>query len=209
MQDLGTLGGNFGGAVWINDAGEVVGTATIAGDQATLGFFWKDGKMTNLGTVDGDPCSIAVHINRKEQIVGSSLACGANGGHAFLWENGGPMVDLNTLVAPGSGLQLTRATSINERGEITTFGGLSNGDTRTVLLIPCDENHTNLEGCDYSLVDAPAVAGRNPAPVTQRSTTATPANPAPSAFTNRMLLPFGNRHLYPYHIPGPATGQTN
>jgi probable HAF family extracellular repeat protein len=154
MQDLGTLGGNFGGAVWINDAGEVVGWATNAGDQASLAFRWKDGKMTNLGTVDGDQCSIAVHVNSKEQIVGASSACGAGGVHAFLWENDGPMVDLNTLVSHGSGLQLTGATSINERGEITTFGVLSNGDTRTILLIPCDKHHPSVEGCDYSLADA-------------------------------------------------------
>jgi hypothetical protein len=148
-------------------------------------------------------------------VVGKTHLCDFSFSRAFLWENGS-MVELNTLIPPDSSLQIVWAIAINDRGEIAGIGapqGIRPANIYTqghaFLLIPCDENHPNVEGCDYSLVDAPAVAGRNPAPVTQRSTTATPANPAPSAFTNRMLLPFGNRHLYPYHIPGPATGQTN
>jgi probable HAF family extracellular repeat protein len=47
--------------------------------------------------------------------------------HAFLWENAGPMVDLNSLVPPGSGLTLIEAWSINDRGEIAGWGQLANG----------------------------------------------------------------------------------
>ena len=49
--DLGTLGGSFGIAEGINDSGEVVGWATNENDQASLAFLWKDGVMTNLGTL--------------------------------------------------------------------------------------------------------------------------------------------------------------
>jgi len=66
------------------------------------------------------------------------------------------MVDLNTLVAPGSDLTLTYASFINDRGEIAVSGVLPNGDGRAALLIPCDENHPGVEGCDYSMVEAPA-----------------------------------------------------
>ena len=41
--------------------------------------------------------------------------------HAFIWENGGPMVDLNTLIPANSGLELEEAFNINDRGEITIW----------------------------------------------------------------------------------------
>jgi hypothetical protein len=45
-------------------------------------------------------------------------------------------------------LTLTAGISINDRGEITAQGLLANGDQHAVLLIPCDENHPGVEGCD-------------------------------------------------------------
>jgi hypothetical protein len=68
------------------------------------------------------------------------------------------MVDLNTLIPPGSGIDLGGAVSINDRGEINGEGVLPNGDVHAFLLIPCDENHRDIEGCDYSLVDPTTVA---------------------------------------------------
>jgi probable HAF family extracellular repeat protein len=75
--------------------------------------------------------------------VGGSSDC-ANFLHAFLWENGGPMIDLNTLIAPGSGYQLTNAFNINDRGEILVkaapVGFTPDDDAdlgHLVLLVPC------------------------------------------------------------------------
>jgi probable HAF family extracellular repeat protein len=153
LKDLGLLpGGMFGGANAINDEGEIVG-----GSDAT-GFFhavlWKHGAITDLGTVAGDGCSAALWINSQGQIVGFGSADCFNEDHAGLSENGGPLVDLQTLALPGSGVTLTSAIFINDQGEIAARGVLPNGDQRAVLLIPCDENHAEVEGCDYSLVDA-------------------------------------------------------
>lgn len=183
LRYLGTFGGNFGAANWVNDAGEVVGWTTNEGDQALLAFLWEKGVMTNLGTLQGDDCSLATNVNSGGQIVGSSFPCAGGSSHAFLWERGA-IIDLNTFALPGSNLQLTEATFINDRGEIAGNGVLPNGDTHAFLLIPCDENHFDAEGCrDAS--DA--------APVTQNSTSVTTGRLTPemlAAFRAR----FGRMH---------------
>ena len=68
--------------------------------------------MTDLGTVDGDPVSGAFHINSRDQVVGTSGPLSGEWVHAFLWENGGPMIDLNTLVRSNSGVQLVSAPDL-------------------------------------------------------------------------------------------------
>jgi probable HAF family extracellular repeat protein len=154
MQDLGTLGGTFGFANWISDSGEVAGTASTQGDQAVHAFLWKNGVKTDLGTLPGDSCSSSQAVNSKGQMVGNSATiCDFTSKRAFLWENGGPMVDLNTLVSSLSGLQLISAVDINDRGEIVAEGLLPNGDSHAALLIPCDEKHPGIKDCDYSPVE--------------------------------------------------------
>ena len=66
--------------------------------------------------------------------------------HAFVREERGPMLDLNTLIPPGSGLQLTNAFDINDRGEILAKSDplgvtpIDDADLgHLVLLVPCDE----------------------------------------------------------------------
>jgi probable HAF family extracellular repeat protein len=136
--ELPALGGCCSGARWINDAADIVGYAYDQ-NQLPLAVLWKDGKIkNNLGTVDGDACSVAHSINSESRIVGlSDMKCDGTVLHAFLWENGGPAVDLNIFVLPGSGLQLTQATSINDRGEIAGEAITTNGNNHAFLLIPC------------------------------------------------------------------------
>jgi hypothetical protein len=71
-----------------------------------------------------------------------------------------------SLLVPGSGITLdcpsvggrgcVGAYNINDRGEIAAQGVLSNGETRAVLLIPCDGDHAEVDGCEYDMVDATA-----------------------------------------------------
>jgi len=166
LIDLGTYGGDQDYGNWINDAGEVTGQGAFPGLQEFHGFYWKDGKKTDLGVLPGDYYSDASVINSRSQIVGMS---GNNEStSAVLWENG-EIVDLNTLVAPGSGLGLYWARYINDRGEIaasgaeerTPFWEQPNGSSHDVLLIPCDAGHPSIEGCDYTMVDVGAGVPRN------------------------------------------------
>ena len=118
-------------------------------------FLWKKGVLTDIGTVDGDDCSAGVTINSANQIVGQSFACDGSVSHAFLWENG-KIVDLNSLISHGPDMQLQVAGDINNRGEIAGFGALPNGDQHAFLLVPCDDKHPDVEGCDYSIMEASA-----------------------------------------------------
>jgi probable HAF family extracellular repeat protein len=194
LSDLGTLGGSSSDGEGVNDAGEVAGVANLPGDQANHGFLWRNGVMTDLGTLDGDPCSAALSINSKGQVVGASesVAGGCNEWTtAFLWENGGPIVDLNALVPSGSGVHLFAGFWTNDGGEIVAGGSapvcdLSAACGHAYVLIPCDENHPDIEGCDYSLVDpATAIFDIRPAQTTQLSEPSSDAKLSPDEMMTR------------------------
>jgi probable HAF family extracellular repeat protein len=136
LTDLGTLGGDNGFPIWINDAGEIVGEADLPGSSISLlhhAFLWRNGVMTDLGTLGST--NHAEAINSRRQVVGRSRLGFPTSilQHAFLWEDGGPMIDLNTLIPANSSLQLTDAVNINERGEILCQG-LPAGVQITALL---------------------------------------------------------------------------
>jgi probable HAF family extracellular repeat protein len=196
LKDLGFLpGGTYGNATWINDAGEIVG-----GSDSSNGFhayFWKKGVMTDLGNLPGDCSSQATAINSSGQIVGNgSLDCN-NEAHALLFENGGAPIDLNTLVAPGSGVTFLNPFNINDRGEIAGFGALTNGDARAILLIPCDENHEDVEGCDYEPVEVVTEAPLRSAQTTQASAAAaTNAKLSSAEMTARLRSMTANRNRH-------------
>src|SRR6266699_190455 len=121
LRDLGTFGGSSGFAAGLNNSGEVVGQADFPGDVLHNAFLWKDGVMTDLGNLG--VTSSAHHINSKGQVVGASKVSFETGElRAFLWEDGGPMIDLNTLIPADSALNLVGAERINDRGEIVGTG---------------------------------------------------------------------------------------
>ena len=157
MQDLGTLGGIFGSAEWMNNTGEVIGLSSIPGDQLVFAFLWRNGVMTNISPAT-DTFGEAEGVNDLGQIVGGANDSQGNG-YGFLWQNGGPMIHLYDLAVPGSDLiAFQEATYINNRGEIAGNGTDAASNDHAALLIPCDENHPNIAGCDYSPVDASKLA---------------------------------------------------
>lgn len=60
--------------------------------------------------------------------------------------------------------------NINDGGEIAGSSADVNGNSYAILLIPCDENHPSVEGCDYSLVDPDTTAQVRTPPAAQSST---------------------------------------
>ena len=168
LKDLGTLGGDNSVALWVDDSGDVVGYADVPNPPGCSGagcvhhaVLWRNGGATDLGTIGTDPCSRAISINASGQIVGFSVAvCGTSPTHGVLWENGDPAIDLNTLV--NTDLALLFPLYINDRGEIAGNGILPNGEEHAFALIPCDEKHPGIEGCDYSMAEGSGAASVGP-----------------------------------------------
>lgn len=162
-----TAGGRPALLVALNDAGEIIGWGRFPGSPLEA-FLWRNGAAIDLGHLDG--CFSFTHsINSQGQVVGAAISCDGTMFRAFLWEHGS-MVDLNSLIAPGSSLELIDATDINERGEIVG-DGVPPGTSRSgfadhgFVLIPCDDNHPGIEGCDYSTVEvSTAVTGHTSQP---------------------------------------------
>jgi len=161
----------------------VVGAANYPGDTIAHAALWNKGVVTDLGTMPGYGCSSAQWINSSDQIVGDFSDC-ISVSAASLWEKGS-MVDLNALIPPNSALYLDGAIDINDEGEIAGQGSSSNGDTHAFLLIPCDENHSGVEGCDYGMVDAATVAKTHPVHAAQSS--------SPGTGTSRMSIGLRDR----------------
>jgi probable HAF family extracellular repeat protein len=148
--------------------------------------------MTDLGTILPGDITFAAAINSKTQVVGTETY--PNGAFsAFLWENGS-IVDLNTLVTTGSQLTLMFPLDINDRGEIAFNPTDANGNAHAVLLIPCDDDHPNVEGCDYNMVDASTLAARV-SPTPEKSSSAPPnyVSPGFGRSGNPMQRRFGGR----------------
>ena len=164
MIELPTLGGTRNEAKAINNAGDVTGAARFAGDALSHPVLWAKGKVIDLGVVPGDLCAEGMAINSKRQIVGFSNHdhCGPPHAHGFLWENG-VIFDLNGLISNATTLTVIEGVRITERGEIAGNALTPEGNQHGVVLIPCDEEHLDLEGCDYGTVEQSGAAQARPA----------------------------------------------
>ena len=117
---VGTLGGSFSAAYGgVNDRQWVSGDAFLPGDVTEHGFLWRDGVMTDLGTLGGLNSSVPFPVKNDKGLVtglaqtslfdplgefwGSSLSCGngpcqgfQNVEVGFVWKDG-KMIQLPTL----------------------------------------------------------------------------------------------------------------
>jgi probable HAF family extracellular repeat protein len=107
---LGTLGGTNSAANAINNAGQIVGGASLPGDDASHAFLYQGTTMRDLGTLGGRYSS-ASSINNRGWIVGNSSTEGESVTHAF-FHDGHRMRDLGSF--DGNSF----ATGINSQGDI-------------------------------------------------------------------------------------------
>lgn len=132
MIDLGTLGGTYSQGFGINASGLVAGVSFTA--EGYFHGFLYDGTMHDLGTLGGNE-SNAQDINASGQVTGWASTAGDAINHAIVYDTVNAMVDLNSLIPPLSGWELTNGIAINDAGQITGFGTL-NGKTHAFLLTP-------------------------------------------------------------------------
>ena len=184
LKDLDTLGGDTSLPGFLSDDGDIVGTADVPGPapQDHHAILWRNGGKIDMGVLPGDSCSRAYYINSSGHAVGNSESealCDVSGEHAFLWEDGGPIVALNSLIPPDSSLELSHAFVITDDGEIAGLGVPSGCDPsndmicgHAYVLVPCDQNHPLIEGCDYGLIDPPVAMEVDTEHISERTTVA-------------------------------------
>ena len=152
MTEINPFGGpnNESYARGINDRGSIVGEGLIASGDAFNGFIYFDDTITNIGTLEGGRNSYPLAINDHGQVVGLAdqpyetlcfdpttrtyVPCLQYALTAFLYEKA-VMTDLNSLIAPDAGWQLSWAFDINDRGQIAGYG-LRDGKFRAFLMTP-------------------------------------------------------------------------
>jgi probable HAF family extracellular repeat protein len=127
LSNLGTFGFDQASLRDLNNAGTIIGQATNGtGTTATSSpFLLRDGEFINLGSLGGKT-GATNGINEFGQVVGASqIASGTN--RAYVYEGGGMIADLNSLVSTpltynGAAVTLTNAASVNNFGQIVATG---------------------------------------------------------------------------------------
>lgn len=163
LYDLGTLGGPASHAFDVNELVHVCGWSMIqSNNPASRGFLWADGIMKSLGTLGGI-YSAAFGLNDHDQVVGASTR-EDEVQVAFLWSND-QMVELDSLLPPGTGWLLKAAWDIDGNGAIVGEGVRPDGASRAFLLTPAGGTGVPATGAGAAL----RLAGAVPNPVRDAS----------------------------------------
>lgn len=117
----------------ISASAQVVGYSISLDIGKTRAVMWDQDRPINLGTIGDNNDSYGWAINNAGQVVGNVEIAG--GSRAFIWTAETGMIDLNTLIPPGSGWVLLSALDINDRGEIVGYGSFG-GQARAFVLTP-------------------------------------------------------------------------
>lgn len=137
---LGSLGGDYGDALGINDFGQIVGWSLYTGDIHGPAFVWDAVHgLHALPSLPGDTDGSGNDINDLGQIVGFSQLFDDNGNlisqRVVLWRNS-IVTELQTLVPPGTPT-LTDVGHANLLGQIDVdTGSVPDGTLAGYLLVP-------------------------------------------------------------------------
>jgi probable HAF family extracellular repeat protein len=139
MTTLPAAGSDVGYGAAINDNGEIAGFLFTSSQYHAAKF--SNGVWTDLGVITGAPQNEAKAINASGQIVGTSVLPSTYkpfkaGKHVPFISTAGGLVDLNTLIAAGTGFTLTDAVGINASGQILCDANNVSGNQHAVLLSP-------------------------------------------------------------------------
>jgi probable HAF family extracellular repeat protein len=124
-----------GTAYAINNSNEIVGQAD------GMPFYFSKHKLTELPVADyyGSTAGQAVAVNDSDVIVGQDDNETDDQGYgvpaAVEWVKG-KEYDLNNLISASSGVELSQAVSINNKGQIIAIGTGPDGFTDSFLLTP-------------------------------------------------------------------------
>jgi probable HAF family extracellular repeat protein len=142
----------------INDDGLIVGRCGV-GPGAQHACFWAGAAPLDINPA-GAEFSSASGVNNKGEIVGISVvSLAAADGYAFLRTNG-QTLNLNELIAPGSGWQLINANAINAHSQIAG-AGLKDGVYHAFLLTP-----TTMPGANVVSTPIESATGTTPVKLT-------------------------------------------
>ena len=140
---------------WNFDAdGRILVLRLATTPQITHAFYYSvDGGTVALNTLNGT-FGLPMGINNNDQVVGESYTSDGSI-HGFITRPGAPAVDLNDLIAPGSGYAIVAGLSINDQGYIRAMGKDAVGMNHFMVLYP-------ISGVDPNF---PALQGQGPPPI--------------------------------------------
>lgn len=122
----------------VSPQGHVIGQAVLP--DTTMGYVWSEGDEARLLAGPEGTATEALGVNGAGDVVGARQPRGAEeGSRAMLWPgDGSAAIDLNSRLSSPlpRGLQLIRADSINEAGEVAAYGLTDTGAVHLVLLTP-------------------------------------------------------------------------
>jgi probable HAF family extracellular repeat protein len=126
----------------INDNGEIAGAIYPNTGAPAHAASYSNGVWTDLGAMSGALASTAKAMNISGQVVGTAVFRQTQyhppkpGKHVPFIATANGLVDLNTLIPPGTGFTLTDALGINASGQILCDANNAGGSEHAVLLSP-------------------------------------------------------------------------